>query len=130
MRKILFIVGVTLLASCCSRSHNGKIEEITLSRALEKTIEVGEQVISERALIDNVALTEGTAAAVKLELELHHRQNYNEFWSHLDYTNELCCRIDSTRREAVIEQITPYLRRLETILEDFPEYTIIRPGSN
>lgn len=129
MRKyILITISLLVLAACGQNKQNGRVEEIKLICALEKAIETGELIIRERELIENIAITEGTPAAVRLECELHHRHHYNEFWTQLEYTNELCCQIDSSRREAVIEQIIPYICRLEAIASELPGYTIIRDG--
>ena len=129
MRKILLTaISLLVLVSCGQNPQNGRAEEITLIRALEKAIETGDLIIRERELLENVALTEGTPAAVKLECELNHRHHYNEFKAQLEHTNELCNQIDSSRLEAVIEQIIPYIVRLEAIVSELPGSSLIRDG--
>jgi len=112
-RPVLLSSCLFLLLSCgCKTPHEG-YGELALSRCLEQAIESGEKVLSQRALIENVALTEGLDAAIRLQDELHYRANYDAFWDLLDEAEGLSGReCDSLKRQEIIAHLRPYINRI------------------
>lgn len=117
-RAFLLTSCVFLLLSCGHTNPHGGYEEIAISRCLEKAIETGERYLEERALIENIALTEGTAAAVKVYDELHHREKYEAFWNYLYEADHISRQVrDTLKQKQIISHLTPYINRI-IILED------------
>lgn len=117
-RAFLLTSCVFLLLSCGHTNLHGGYEEIAISRCLEQAIEIGERYLEERTLIENIALTEGTAAAVKVNDELHHREKYEAFWNYLYKADRISRQVkDTLKQQQIIAHLTPYINRI-IILED------------
>lgn len=118
-KSCLFITIILLLLSCGRNDPHEGSAEISISRALEQAIEIGEKYIADRELIENVALTEGTDAACKLYDELHHRANYEAFWDYLEEADRIWWQIpDSIRRQVIVTHMMPYVNWLITLSEE------------
>lgn len=120
MKKIHHLVLYSLLLLSCGQGcPQGKDREITVSRMLEQAIEVGERYLSDRELIDNVALTEGPDAALRLHDELHQIENYEAFWSLLEESDSIWREVpDSVEREAIRTRMMPYLNHIVNLAEE------------
>ena len=120
MRKAFLLSScVFLLLSCGHKDPHERSAEIAISRALEQAIEMGEKYVAERELIENVALTEGTDAACKLNDELHHRANYEAIWKYLEEANRIWQQVpDSLKRQEIVTHMMPYVNRIITLTED------------
>ena len=122
MRRIFIISScVFLLLSCGHNNPHEGYEEIVLSRCLEHAVELGEKYLEERDLIENIAITEGTEAAVKVYDELNPRAKYEAFWDCLEEAGRISQHVqDTLRQQEIIRNLKPYLDRLITISEDMP----------
>ena len=119
MHRILIIYSLLLLVLSCGHNnpHEG-YEEIAISRCLEQAIEIGEKYLEERALIENIALTEGTEAAVKVYDEHNNRANYEAFWDYLKKADSISRQVqDTLKQQEIISHLTPYINRI-IILEE------------
>ena len=92
---------------------------MAISRAMERAIELGENIISEKELIENVALTQGTDVAVKLHDSIGHRDHINAFWEKVRQVEELCNEVtDTLARKEIIAHLYPYAEKLESIIDE------------
>ena len=118
MRRLFVLCGLLLL-SCGHNSPQGGKEEIAISRLLEKAIEIGDKYITDRYLIENIALTEGTAAAAKRSDELNHRADYDTFWANLEESDRIWREIpDTLEKERIRSRMMPYLYRLREMVDE------------
>lgn len=114
----IILLGICMFSGCNHVRSTPEGCEIAISRCLEKAIEIGERYLEERALIENIALTEGTPAAVKVYDELHHREKYEAFWNYLDEAENISKQVkDTLKQQQIISHLTPYINRI-IILED------------
>jgi len=112
-RAVLLSSCLFLLLSCGHRKPHEGYGALALSRCLEQAIESGEKALSQRELIENVALTEGPDAAIKLQEELHYRANYEAFWDLLDEADRISGQVsDSLERQDIIAHLRPYINRI------------------
>jgi hypothetical protein len=118
MRKFFLLLGFLLL-SCGHESPYGRNAEITISRSLERAIELGEKYLADRELIENVARTEGTEAAARRYDELNHRANYEEFWACLEESDSIWRDVpDTLERRVIRAKMMPYLERLTEMADE------------
>lgn len=116
---ILLISACCILLSCCKNTDAQSVLEISISRKLEQAIEVGEKYLSDRELIRNIALTEGTDKAVKVFDELNHRADYEAFWARLEDADSLSRQItDTLQQQAVASRLMPYIERIITLADE------------
>lgn len=120
MNKICHLALYALLLLSCGQGRpQGKDRDITISRLLEQAIEVGERYLSDRELIENVALTEGPDAALKLHDELRQAANYEAFWAFLKESDSIWMEVpDSAGREAIRSTMMPYLNHIVNLAEE------------
>ena len=118
-RTIIFITIAALCLSGCNQEvQRGKAEEIAISRALEQAIDLSEKIISEDELIENVALTQGTDAALKLHDSIGYRDHVNLLWEEVGQIEKLCNQVtDTLVRKEIIAHLYPYAARLDELLE-------------
>lgn len=127
---ISLFISFLLLASCTSSGSKGKDTETAISLLLERTIEIGEKYCAEQELIENVALTEGMDAAIRLSKKLHHQKNYDAFRNSLKETYSLLQQIpDTLERQVVLLKMKPYLNRLDEITTDNISFFFSHVGS-
>ena len=121
MRKAFLISSCVFLLLSCGQSglHERGCSESAISRLLERAIEVGEKYLADDDLIENIALTEGTDAAVKLYEELHHHEDYAAFWECLKQADSICSQIpDSLSRQVIVTHMKLFISRIATLAED------------
>ena len=119
-RRALIFVSIAALSvsGCYQNPRHEKAEEIAISRAFEQAIELGEKIISEKELIENVALTQSTNAAVKLHDSLGHRDNIDLLWEKVKQIEELCNHVtDTLAQKEIISHLYPYAEKLDELLE-------------
>lgn len=115
---VLFITASTL-PGCATDCTHIEEKELAASRYLEKAIEVGERAVEEQELIQHVAMTEGTDAAVKLNEELRHHDYYEQFWKLLKQADSVWMTIpDTTGQAAVRSHLMPYVEHIMDIAEE------------
>ena len=120
MKKLLLYVAIAvLLVPGCRKSTQRPDQfEIAISRALEQAIELSEKIISENDLIEHVALTEGTDAALALHDSIGHRNNINLLWEEVKQIEDFCNQVtDTLARKEIIAHLYPYAARLDELLD-------------
>ncbi|MBQ9311274.1 MAG: hypothetical protein IJ222_10510 [Bacteroidales bacterium] len=117
-RTIILIIFTTLsLCACHQNARHYKAEEIAISRAMEQAIELGEKIVSEKELIENVALTQGTEAAVRFYDSIGHRDNIELFWVRIRQLEELCNHVaDTLAQKKISAHLYPYATRLDELM--------------
>ena len=115
---VLFITACTL-PGCATYVTRIEGKELAASCFLERAIEVGEKAVEEQGLIQHVAMTEGTYAALKLNDELRHHDHYEQFWELLKQADSVWKTIpDTTDQIAVRAHLTPYVEHIMDIAEE------------
>lgn len=120
MKKMLLFVAmaVLLLPGCRKSTPRPYQNEIAISRALERAIELSEKIISEDELIENVALTQGTDAALKLHDSIGYRDHVNLLWEEVGQIEKLCNQVtDTLARKEIFAHLYPYAARLDELLD-------------
>lgn len=116
---VILFTAVLLASSCGSRQGS---DEIAISRSLERAIELGEKILAEKQLIESVAMTQGTDAAVALHDSLQHRKHLYDFWEELRENERLCEQVtDSLRQKEIIKHLMPLAERLNVIVNEINE---------
>lgn len=116
-RIVVFLFTVVLFAISCGPRQGS--EEIAISRSLERAIELGEKIIAEKQLTENVAMTQGTDAAVALHDSLQHRKHIDDFWKELRENERLCEQVtDSLRQKEIIDHLMPLAERLNVLVNE------------
>lgn len=124
MKSLSVIIQVIILATCTltgcvSASTDSREKEFAISRYLERAIEVGEKAIEEQELIQHVAMTEGTNAAMMLNDEIHHHDHYEQFGTLLKQADSVWKTIpDTTDQIAVRSHLMPYVEHIREIAEE------------
>ena len=114
----LFILAASILTGCGPDRDCDRTRELAVTRYLERAIEVGERALEEQRIIEHIALTEGTDAALDLKEELHHQEHYLEFWDLLKSADSVWREIpDSLEREAVLGHMKAYIAPILTITD-------------
>ena len=118
--KILALLFVAvILGGCAQDTDTLRSKEMEITRYFEQAIEVGERALEEQRIVEHVALTEGTDAALALREELHHYEHYREFWDLLASADSVWREIpDSLEREAVLGRLKPYVDSIVTITDE------------
>ena len=93
MKRYLVIIICILVALSCSRQNSTSFSEDQFRRSLEQAIELSEKIQEERALIEQVALTQGTDAAAHLHDSIHYRQHINDLWDIILQAETLCDKL-------------------------------------
>ena len=115
-----FLFMVALFAMSCGPRQGG--DEIAISRSLERAIELGEKILAEKQLIENVAMTQGTDAAVALHDSIKHSKHLDDFWEELRENERLCEQVtDSLRQKEIIKHLMPLAERLNVIVNEINE---------
>ena len=108
-----------LVYSCNRDNQHQEPSEIAISRSLERAIELGEMYLRNKDLLSNIAMTEGTDAAIRKDEDLRLHDTFESFWAEMDYADSLCARVDSTKRDSVIAHLMPLIDRLQTLVNEF-----------
>lgn len=121
--KIIIIVTIVFsffaLAGCKRNVSELSETGVAITRCLEEAIEIGEKVISERDLIEQTAISEGTEVAVRLQDNLQYRKGVDEFWAKLEEADMLTKEVtDSLERQVIIDHIKPYVDKLNNLMVD------------
>lgn len=118
MKSVIVILFTTVLLASSCESRQGS-DEIAISRSLERAIELGEKILAEKQLIENVAMTQGTDAAVALHDSLRYRKHIEDFWEEIRENEILCEKVtDSLHRKEIIEHLMPMAERLNEIVNE------------
>ncbi len=119
-KRLMLILFSALLLSACIQEHDERQETaLQISCLLEQAIEIGEKYLSDSDMIEQIALAEGTDAAVKVYDAIHHRANYEAFWACLDEAADLCRQVtDSAELAAIRIRVMPYIDRLDYLTDN------------
>lgn len=117
---LVFSAVISGLVFSCNRDYRHQVPgEIAISRSLERAIELAEVYIRDRDLLSNIAMPEGTEAAIRKDEDIRLHDTYESFWAEMDYADSLCARVDSTKRDSVIAHLKPLIDRLQTLVNEF-----------
>lgn len=118
MRKPLLIALCLLPLLSCGPSGSYKGEEARISRLLERAVEVGDRYLDESELLDNVEMTVGADAALRMRDDLGHRERYDLFRSCLEEYDRVLGQIpDTLERQRIRARMKPYLDHIAAIQE-------------
>ena len=119
-KRLMLILFSAFLLSACFQEHDEQQETaFRISCLLEQAIEIGEKYLSDKDMIEQIALAEGTDAAVKVYDAIHHRANYEAFWACLDEAADLCRQVTDSAELAVIRiRVMPYIDRLDYLTDN------------
>lgn len=118
MKRIAVLLSIIVLfaISCGPRQRS---DEIAISRSLERAIELGEKILAKKQLIENVAMTQGTDAALALHDSLQYRKHIEDFWEELRENERLCEQVtDSLRQKEIIGHLMPLAERLNEVTNE------------
>lgn len=115
----MVLLSVVLLCGCIPQKVGPSATEERIVRCLEQAIEIGEKYLSDDDMIGQIALAQGTDAAMKVYDEIHHREHFEAFWHLIDEAAALAVQItDPTELDCLRNRVLPYIDRLDYLTDE------------